>query len=34
MHAIGDKRGSERVAGITLIVEAVEGEDERTRAVN
>src|ERR1700677_495843 len=27
MHAIGDKRGSERVAGITLIVEAVEGED-------
>ncbi len=34
MYAIGDQRGSERVAGVSLVVEAVEGEDERARTID
>ena len=34
MKAIGDQRGRERVAGVALVIEAVEGEDERARTVD
>ncbi len=34
MKAVGDQGGRERVAGIALVIEAVEGEDERARTID
>jgi hypothetical protein len=34
MNAVGDERGSERVAGVACVSDAVERESERARAVD